>query len=145
MLLKRRSEKIERLKKVPLFAGLGQGQLRRIEQAADEVSIDAGKELTRQGTLGRECFLILRGKARVERSGRLIDRLGAGDCFGEMSLIDRQPRSATVIAETPLTLLVLDPRSFSALLDDVPELTKKLLLAMCARLRKADEKLATRN
>ena len=145
MLLKKRSEKVERLKKVPLFAGLSQSQLGRIERATDEVTIDAGKELTRQGTLGRECFLILRGKARVERDGKVMDRLGAGDSIGEMSLIDRQPRSATVTAETPLTLLVLDSRSFSALLDDVPELAKKLLVAMSARLRKADEKLATRN
>ena len=109
------------------------------------VRADGGKVLTRQGGLGEEFLIIVDGSARVERDGKSIARLDAGDFFGEMSLIDGKPRSATVIAQTPITLLVVDSRSFRSLLEGVPGLRKKISVSLCERLRKADAGLAARN
>ena len=145
MLLKRRSEKADVLKDVPLFKDLSGRHLNLIARHADEVTVDEGKVLTRQGGLGREFLLILEGRARVERDGKVIARLGAGEFFGEMSLIDGKERSATVTATTPMTLLVVETRSFSGLLAEIPELQRKILLSLCDRLRRADAGLALRN
>lgn len=145
MLLKRRSDKADVLKKVPLFSGLSRRDLDHVARQADEVKEKAGTVLTKQGGLGQEFLLILEGGARVERDGKVIARLGPGDVFGEMSLIDGLPRSATVIAESPTVLLVIQSRSFRSLLDTVPGLQRKLLITLCARLRAADARLASVN
>jgi CRP-like cAMP-binding protein len=145
MLLRRRSQKVDALKGVPLFGALSRRHLDAVAREADEVQVDAGRVLTRQGTLGREFFLILEGGARVERDGKVIARLGRGDFIGEMSIIDGKPRSATVIAESPTALLVVERRCFVALLDTVPGLQKKLLVSLSERLRAADAALASTN
>lgn len=141
----RRSDRLEALRKVPLFSGLGRRHLDLIDRHADEVKLDAGKVLARQGERGLEFLLIVDGTARVEKDGREIARLTTGEFFGEMSLIDGKPRSATVIAETPVVLLVVHTRSFGHLLDTVPGLQKKVLVTLCERLREADAALASIN
>lgn len=145
MLLTRRSEKVRLLKRVPLFAGLSSRHLNEIARHTDEVQVPAGKVLARQGALGREFMVIVSGRARVERNGRLIARLRAGSFFGEMALLDGKPRTATVIAETPMVLLCTHSRSFSHLLDATPGLQRKLLITLCERLRDADATIAARN
>ncbi len=145
MLLRRRSDKVEVLKKVPLFSGVRRRDLDLIASEADEVAVDAGKVLARQGGIGTEFLLILEGEARVEKDGKVIARLGPGDFFGEMSLIDGKPRSAAVIAESPAVLLVVEARSFRRLLDAVPGLQRQVLVTVCARLRAADAALASVN
>ena len=145
MLLRHRSQKTDALKNVPLFAALSQRHLEAVARAADEVSVKAGTVLARQDSLGREFLLILHGGARVERDGKELARLGEGDVVGEMSLIDGRPRSATVVAEGATALLVIERRSFRALLDRVPGLQRKILTTLCERLRAADEILASRN
>ena len=145
MLLRRRSDKVDVLKSIPLFRGLSRRHLELIARHADEVTIDAGKVLARQGGLGREFLLILNGRARVERDGKLIARLGHGDFFGEMSLLDGHPRSATVTADTAISLLVIDSRSFGGLLYAIPQLQRKILTGLCERLGAADAALASRN
>lgn len=145
MLLRRRDDKVNVLRKVPLFSGLSRRHLDLIARHADEVKLNAGRVLARQGERGLEFLLIVDGSARVERDGKLIARLAAGDFFGEMSLIDGKPRSATVIAETPIVLLVVHIRSFGHLLDAVPGLQKKVLVTLCERLREADAALASIN
>jgi CRP/FNR family cyclic AMP-dependent transcriptional regulator len=145
MFLSRRPDRIDWLKKVPLFSGLSRRDLDLIARQTDVVRAHEGKVLTRQGTLGEEFLIIVDGSARVERDGTVIARLDAGDFFGEMSLIDGKPRSATVIAQTPITLLVVDSRSFRSLLDGVRGLRKKISVSLCERLRKADAGLAARN
>lgn len=145
MLLKRRSEKAEALKSVPIFSALNGRQLDIIAKEADEVTAPANKMLAKQGRLGHEFILIVEGSARVERDGLVLANLGPGDCFGEMSLIDGKPRIANVISETPVTLLVINSRSFSLVLDNVPALRKKILVTLCERLRAVDEALAARN
>jgi len=145
MFLSRRPDRIDWLKKVPLFSGLSGRDLDLIARQTDVVKADGGKRLARQGALGEEFLLIVDGSARVERDGTVIARLEAGDFFGEMSLIDGKPRSASVIAEIPVTLLVVDSRSFRSLLQAVPGLWRKISVTLCERLRKADAALATRN
>jgi CRP-like cAMP-binding protein len=145
MLFRRRSDKIDVLRKVPLFSRLSQRHLDLIARHADEVTLSAGKVLARQGENGMEFLLIVDGAARVERDGKEIARLASGDFFGEMSLIDRKPRTATVIADTPITLLVIHVRSFSHILDTVPGLQKKMLVTLSERLRQADATLASMN
>ena len=145
MFLSRRPDRIDWLRKVPLFSGLSGRDLDLVARGTDVVRVDGGKVLTRQGALGEEFLIIVDGSARVERDGTVIARLDAGDFFGEMSLMDGKPRSATVIAQTPITLLVVDSRSFRSLLDGVPGLRRKISVTLCERLRKADAGLAERN
>lgn len=145
MWFRRRDDKVDVLKKVPLFTLLSRRHLDLIARVADEVKLDAGKVLAQQGERGLEFLLIVDGSARVERDGKLIARLAAGDIFGEMSIIDGKPRTATVIAETPIVLLVVHRRSFSYLLDTIPGLQRKVLVTLCERLRAADADLAAIN
>jgi CRP/FNR family cyclic AMP-dependent transcriptional regulator len=145
MLHGRRSEKADALKKVPLFSGLSRRYLDLIAKQTDEVKEEAGTVLAKQGALGLEFLLLLEGGARVEKDGTVIARLGPGDFFGEMSLLDGMPRSASVVAESPCVLLVIQSRSFRSLLDEVPELPRKLLVTLCGRLRAADAKIASAN
>ena len=145
MLLRRHADKIDVLNKVPLFSALSRRHLDMIARHADQVKRDADAILARQGAQGLEFVLIVEGSARVERDGKIIAHLGAGDFFGEMSLIDGRPRSATVVSDAPVVLLVVQTRSFSRLLDTVPGLAKKVMAGLCERLRTADETLALTN
>ena len=97
--------------------------------------------MAKQGAQGLEAIIIVDGRARVEADGKAIAELGAGDVVGEMSVIDGKPRSATVIAQTPVTLLVLHRRDFVSLLETVPGLQRKLLVTLCERVRQADRAL----
>jgi CRP-like cAMP-binding protein len=144
-LLGRSSEKVKKLREVPILAGLSQRELGIIASEADVVEVDPGEVLTRQGGAARDSMLILKGSARVERNGRRIARLREGDCFGEMSLLDGRPRSATVVAERPTSVLVIPARSFARLLQDVPGLARRILVQLSQRLREADEELSKRN
>ena len=145
MLGRPQSAKMDLLKAVPLFSGLSRRHLTLIAKAADETTAAEGDILARQDKLGREFALILDGRVRVERDGKRLAWLGAGDFFGEMSIIDGQPRSATVVAETSTTLLVIETRAFSALLDTTPGLQRKIMVGLCERLRAADAALASVN
>src|SRR3989440_2096126 len=131
---------LEHLASVPLFAACSRKDLQRIARASDEVQIPAGRTLMKQDDVGRECFVLVDGKVRVERNGRKVASLGPGAYFGELSLLDKGPRTATVTAESPITVLVLGPREFSAVLDEVPQLAHKLLAALAQMVRDLDEK-----
>ena len=137
----RRSDKVELLRKMPLFSRLSQRQLNAVARHIDEVQIRKGAVLAKQGTQGLEAVIIVDGRARVEGDGKAIAELTAGDVVGEMSVIDGKPRSATVIAETPMNLLVLHRRDFMSLLETVPGLQRKLLVTLCERVRQADQAL----
>ena len=139
MLLQRRSDKIDILKNVPLFSSLSKRHLNEIAKYADELPMKAGDILALEGTQGREFDFILEGEARVEQDGKIINHLSTGDFFGEISLIDGEPQTATVIAETNGTLLVVNRRSFNQLLDSVPGLPQKMLIALCRYLRRAEK------
>jgi CRP/FNR family transcriptional regulator, cyclic AMP receptor protein len=137
---KSKDAKVELLGRVPLFSACSKRELARIASLADEVDVPEGKVLTREGDPGREFFVVVEGKARVVVGGRgRLSALGPGASFGEMSLLDQGPRSATVEAETDMELLVLDARSFSSLLNEVPSVARKVLAAMAGRLRVAEK------
>ena len=131
---------LEHLASVPLFAACSRKDLQRIARASDEVQIPAGRTLMKQDDVGRECFVLVDGTVKVERNGRKVATLGPGAYFGELSLLDKGPRTATVTAETPITVLVLGPREFSAVLDEVPQLAHKLLTALAQQVRELDKK-----
>jgi CRP/FNR family transcriptional regulator, cyclic AMP receptor protein len=130
----RRNEKVELIKKVPLFAGCSKGELEQIAQIADEIDLNEGKEMTRQGSRGREFFVLLEGEADVTKDGQSINKLGAGDFFGEIALVSDSPRTATVTATSPVRALVITDRSFKRLLEEQPEIQNKVLLALAQRL-----------
>jgi CRP-like cAMP-binding protein len=138
-----RDSKIDQLAQVRLFSAFTKKELGLISRASDEVSVPAGKELVRQGAPGHEFFLILEGECSVRRDGRHVATLKDGDYFGELALLDRGPRNATVVAETPGKLLVLGQREFNGVLDEVPVLAHKMLTIMATRVREADARAAT--
>lgn len=121
-----------------LFSACSAGQLRTIRRQVEEITVPAGRVLVEEGSVGREFFFIVEGTATVRHGGRKVAGLGPGQYFGELSLLDRKPRSATVTADTDMVLLVLDQRRFNGLLDEMPTLAHKLLSAMAQRIRDAD-------
>jgi CRP/FNR family cyclic AMP-dependent transcriptional regulator len=139
--LARRSDRIELLKTVPLFRGLNLKQLNELVRHVEEVPVPRGTMLAREGQPGNEFFVVLEGKAAVRRRGRRIATLGEGDFFGEMSILDGAPRSATVAAETDGVVLVMQRQEFGALLDSVPGLAKKIAVGLSQRLREADDRI----
>jgi len=133
-----KSSKVALFKKVPLFDGLTAGQVEQISRLADEIEVREGRRLATAGETGRELFVIVEGRATVKTPrGRTI-RLGRGDFFGEMSLIDGAVRSSTVTADEPMKLLVVGQREFWELLNTAPSISKKIMSTLAARLRDAD-------
>jgi len=131
-------DRIERLEEVNLLEGCTRRQLRAIAKISEVIEVPAGTVLARLGHPGEEFFVILDGNARVDVSARKRSRLGPGQYFGEMSLLDGGPRSATVVAETPLRLLVIKRRDFSTLLREATDLTQNLLVTLSHRVRHAE-------
>jgi len=130
--------KIDLIRSVPLFSRLGRRQLERVGQLADEVDVPAGRVLTRQGNSGSEMFVLVSGRARVERDGRLVAELGPGAWIGEMALLSEGPRSATVITTEPARLLVVAHREFHSLMDEMPEVRLTVLEGLAQRIRSMD-------
>jgi CRP-like cAMP-binding protein len=130
----RADRKIDLMRRVPLFSGCSQRELRQIAALADEIDFPEGRELIREGDRGREFFVVVEGTADVRRGGRRIDTLGPGDFAGEMALLTRTPRNATVKTTSPVRALVLAEREFRSLLDHSPQVQVKVLLALAERL-----------
>ena len=130
----RRDAKLELLKGVPLFAKCSKAELRRIAMLADEVEFGENKAVIREGTRGREFFVVVEGALRVTRNGRKVSDLGAGDFVGELALVADVPRTATVTASTPVHLLVLTHRGFRELLNQSPSIAAKVLESLGERL-----------
>ena len=138
-----RDEKIRHLEKVPFLAECTQRQLRAVAALSKVVEMPAGSVLMRAGEPGDEFFVIIDGAAMVEISPRKRRRMGPGEFVGEMSLLDGEPRSATVRAETDMRLLVILRRNFQTLLTEVPELTRSILIVLSRRLRDLERTLNT--
>jgi CRP-like cAMP-binding protein len=129
-----RNQKVELIKKVPLFANCSKQELGEIAQLADEIDLGEGKVLIREGERGREFFVLLEGSAEVTRDGGSLNTLGPGDFFGEIALVSHSPRTATVTTTSPVRALVITDRSFQRLLEDAPSMQLKVLQALAERL-----------
>lgn len=130
----------EHLAAVPLFSTLAKRDLTQVAKAATQVDVPAGHTLVEQGTSGQEFFVILDGEAEVRRNGRRVATLGTGDHFGELALLDRGERSASVTAKTDMKVLVLRQQDFHGVVESLPGMGYKLLNAMALRLREADSR-----
>jgi CRP/FNR family transcriptional regulator, cyclic AMP receptor protein len=135
----RKRSKIDVLQSVGLFSACTSKELGRIASLVDEAEVNKGAVLTKEGAIGREFFAVVEGKATAKIRGKKIASYTPGDFFGEMSLLDQGPRSATITADTPMHLYVLDGRSFLKLIDDHPAVARKILRGLAGRLRKAEK------
>jgi CRP-like cAMP-binding protein len=124
----------KQLTAVPLFAGLSKKQLRRISSLMTRIDRPAGQVLTTHGQAGYEFFIVLEGEVEVRQGDRVIATRRAGEYVGEIALLDRRPRTATVVAITPVSVEVLSRPEFMSLLAQAPELAKQILATMAQRL-----------
>ncbi|MEX1008560.1 MAG: cyclic nucleotide-binding domain-containing protein [Acidimicrobiia bacterium] len=131
---------VSHLAAVPLFSALSNKELQLVAKQAEPVRVPAGKAVVTEGAAGADFFVILGGQARVERHGKKVAELGPGGFFGDLALLDRAPRNASVIAETEMELAKLGQRAFDELLDTVPGFARKLLAGLARRLRVEDAK-----
>jgi len=133
-----RSSKTALLQKVPLFGDLSRKQLEQIARLADELDVPAGKRLATAGETGHELFIIVEGYAAIKAGRGRTARLGPGEFFGEMSLVDGGPRSASVEAASNMRLLVVGRREFWQLLNTAPSLAQKIMATLSRRVRDAE-------
>jgi CRP-like cAMP-binding protein len=131
----RKGEKVDRLKAVPLFAELSRHHLSQLAGIVDELQREGGEVLTREGEKGDEFFIVVDGSVRIDQRWRKVGTLGGGDCFGEMSLLDGEPRSATVTTTAPTTLLVIHRDDFERMLHTNPPIMRAMLTTLSRRLR----------
>ena len=126
---------------VPLFSLTGKKQLQKIAKEFDIRHAPEGEQITVQGEYGREFYVVASGSARCEVDGHEVCTFGRGAFFGELALLAGGPRSATMVAETPMDLLVLDRSNFTMLLHAAPEVAIKMLKAVATRLQDADRQV----
>lgn len=131
-------EQIARLSEVPLLNALSTRSLTMILELSEVRSFRSGAEIVTQGKPGRDFFILESGMASVIKNGRKIATFGAGDHFGEMALLDKAPRSATVRADTDVTVRAISQWAFLGLLGRMPDLAIKILQETARRLRQSD-------
>lgn len=128
----------EALRGAPLFADIPKRHLRSIARVTRLSSHPAGRTIVHEGADGSAMYVLLDGRARVVRRGRTVARLRAGDFFGEMSLIDGGPRTASVLAVTPIRALKLEGQDFRRVVAGEPALALRILQALAGRLRERE-------
>jgi CRP/FNR family cyclic AMP-dependent transcriptional regulator len=126
--------KVDALKQVPLFEGLSKKELAEIASASEDIALQPGAVLVREGGLAREFFVLIDGTVEVTKNGKKIDERSGGDFVGEMGLISHQKRNATVTAKTPVRCFILTSRDFRRTLDDNRSIERKVLLALAERV-----------
>jgi CRP/FNR family cyclic AMP-dependent transcriptional regulator len=126
--------KVEALKRVPLFQDLSKKELAQLAKVSEDLEVDAGKELTREGETGQEFFVIVDGDIDVSIKGKPIASRGVGDFVGEIALLEDVPRTATVTAKTPLRLFVLTRQDFRKLVDENRSVEQKVMRALARRV-----------
>jgi CRP-like cAMP-binding protein len=129
----------ERLAKIPLFEHLSAKQLATVDALVTTIDVAPGRELIRQGEPGREFILVVDGEAEVSRDGEVIATRGSGTFFGETALLLDQPRNASVVAKSPMTIEVIDRKDFKRLLEEYPDLHAPLLDATAKRVAELEE------
>lgn len=134
-----RDARIRHLERVPLFSGFSEDELRRVAGISKIIEAPAGAVLTQMGKPGDSFFVIIDGRVAVQTQIGVADQLQPGDFFGEMSLLDGEPRSATVTATTDVRLLVVDRSNFWRLLDETPDLIRQILMILSRRVRRLEQ------
>jgi len=129
-----KNAKVEALKQVPLFEGLSKKELTEIANASEDIELEAGATLIKEGGLAREFFVILDGTIEITRGGRHVRTGSAPDFVGEIGLMAHTKRTATVTAKTPVRCFILNSRDFRRTLDDNPAIERKLSRALAERL-----------
>ena len=129
-----KNAKVELLKRAPLFSECSKSELTALATTADELDLREGAVLTREGTPGREFFVLIEGTVRVTRNGRKLAELGAGDWLGEIALLTESPRTATATATTPVRILVVTDRAFRQVVQKMPSIALKVLASVGERL-----------
>lgn len=129
----RRDGKLDLLGSLPLFAGLNRQHLEQVSALCTQATIAPGKLLCTEGTSGREFFVIVSGTATVSIAGSRVGSMGAGDFFGEISLVSLEPRTATVTADDEMSVLVLSIPEFRGLLNSEPQIADVVLRAVEVR------------
>ena len=127
-------KKVDIIKKVPLFSRLDKKGLENIARIADELDLPSGKVMAKEGDRGREFFILLSGEAEVTKGDQRINTMRKGDFFGEIALVTKMPRTATVTATTDVRVLVITERDFSAMLKRSPEVGHAVAEALAERL-----------
>ena len=135
--MRSKRELTELLGAVDLFSRCSRAELKTVTRHVETVRLDPGIELTHQGDPGDAFYVILDGHARVTVDGDGVDTLGPGQYFGELALLDGEPRAATVTSETELEVAVLGVRMFRTLLREFPDLNGQLLAGLAGALRRA--------
>jgi|GEM_PF-462700 CRP-like cAMP-binding protein len=130
---------LRHLQRVPLFTGFNENELRRVAGLSRIVDVSAGTVITQIGDAGDSFFIIIDGTATVRTPVGSGSQIQPGECFGEMSLVDGEPRSATIVAATDLRLLVVDRAHFWRLLDETPELIRRILTILSRRVRRLEQ------
>jgi CRP-like cAMP-binding protein len=131
---------VKRFADIPIFEGCSKRELRSIAKAAIIEQRAAGATLCAEGTEGAELYVILQGRCKVSRRGRKVADMGPGGVVGELSVLTRAERNATVVATTPLEVAILRRRAFFGLLEDSPTFSRKLLEALAVRIQNLDAK-----
>src|SRR5262245_32916279 len=131
----RKQEGIEVLQGVWLFERCSRRELDALQRIATPLDVPPGKVLTTEGEIGREFFVLVSGRAEATRGGVRLATVEPGSFFGEMALLDRRPRSATVTTLEPTTVLVITAGAFNSLVGDMPSVDRKMLLVLAERLR----------
>jgi CRP/FNR family transcriptional regulator, cyclic AMP receptor protein len=130
---------VDLLGQVPLFASLSRRNLKRLAEHADLVTFDEREAVVEEGQPGGTFYIVLEGQAKVVRGGRTVGRLQPGDFFGEISLLDGGPRTATVVAETPVSAIRIFKRSFDKVVSEEPAVAAQILSIVARRLREAEK------
>jgi CRP/FNR family transcriptional regulator, cyclic AMP receptor protein len=126
--------KVEALRSAPLFAALSDKELGEVAMRTEDLDFPAGKVLCREGEIGSEFYVIMDGEAEVTQNGTALATLGSGDFFGEISLVEDVPRNATVTATTPVRCFLLTRGRFLHVLDEFPDVERKVMRALAKRL-----------
>lgn len=134
-------QEVDLLAGVPLFAGLSRRHLRRLAEHADAVAYRQGETIVGADQPGGTFYVILEGEAKVVRGSRTIARLAPGEFFGEISLLDGGPRTASVVAGTPVAAIRIFKRSFDTLVSREPAVAAKILTVVARRLREAEHSI----
>jgi CRP/FNR family transcriptional regulator len=123
------------MERVPLFHGVPQESLTRLAERAGEIDFEAGQHIVNQGQIGNGLYVIMAGEARIQRGDEEIAVLGQGDFFGELSVLDQKPRSASAVAVTDVSFLGLASWDLMAEIEHDPKLALNLLRELAGRIR----------